>query len=212
MTTVINNEAEKAARGRGRPRAFNHDEALQKAMEVFWANGYDAASMPMLTEAMGISAQSLYAAFGSKDALYREAIARYKATVGGFGTRAMEEERDVLAAMDRLLRDAAVAFSSPSHPGCMITMAPAGQSADPLTEFGRQLRAESLEKVKQRLERGIADGQLRPQTDCAGWSRHISGIVQGLSIQRLCQETQGLQGTNSTQYFMNYGDYYPGAR
>lgn len=153
-------------------------------MESFWANGYDATSVPVLTEAMGISAQSLYAAFGSKDALYREALELYRSTVGGFGSRAMAEEDDAIAAMARLLRDAATTFSSsPTHPGCMITMAPAGQTEDPLMVFGRQLRAESLRQVKERLERGVRDGQLRADTDCDAWARYLVGIVQGLSTQ-----------------------------
>jgi AcrR family transcriptional regulator len=184
MTIVINN------RSRGRPRAFDRDQALQRAMETFWANGYDATSIPMLTEAMGISAQSLYAAFGSKDALYREAIALYQSTVGGFGTRAMAEEEDALAAMARLFRDAASAFtSSPTHPGCMITTAPAGRDDDLLTIFGRQLRAEAMRQVKTRLERGVRDGDLRADTDCEAWARYVAGIVQGLSTQARDGET-----------------------
>lgn len=183
MTIVINKQDAQPTRGRGRPRAFDRDMALQKAMEVFWAAGYDATSMPMLTDAMGISAQSLYAAFTSKDALYREAIERYRTTIGGFGRRAMEEEKNAIAAMERLFKDAAVAFSSPSHPGCMITMAPAGQATDPLSEFGRQLRAESLDQVKVRLERGISESQIRPDVDCGAWARYITSVIQGISTQ-----------------------------
>jgi AcrR family transcriptional regulator len=191
MTTVINN------RGRGRPRAFDRDQALQQAMETFWANGYNATSVPMLTEAMGISAQSLYAAFGSKDALYREAIALYQSTVGGFGARAMAEENDAIAAMARLFRDAASAFtSSPTHPGCMITTAPSGQGDEPLTIFGRQLRAEAMRQVRKRLERGVREGQLRADTDCDAWARYVVGVTQGLSTQALDGET--LEGLLTT--------------
>jgi AcrR family transcriptional regulator len=160
-------------------------------METFWANGYDATSVPTLTEAMGISAQSLYAAFESKDALYREAIELYRSTVGGFGSRAMAEEDDAVAAMARLFRDAATAFSSsPKHPGCMLTMAPAGQAEDPLTVFGRQLRAEGLRQVKERLERGVRDGQLRADADRDAWARYVVGVLQGLSTQARDGETR----------------------
>lgn len=178
MTIVKNDKA------RGRPRAFDREGAIERAMEVFWAQGYEAASMPLLTGAMGISAQSLYAAYGSKEALYREAMERYRTTVGGFGQRALEEEGDALHAIARLLRDAAITFSDgPNHPGCMITMAPAGIVDDELVLYGRQLRTSSRDMVCRRLKRGIEDGQLRTDTDCAAWARYVSGVVQGMSVQ-----------------------------
>ena len=65
---------------RGRPRRFDRQAALERAMEVFWERGYQAASMTDLTEAMGINSPSLYAAFGSKEELYREAIGHFAAT------------------------------------------------------------------------------------------------------------------------------------
>lgn len=177
-------------RGRGRPRAFDREQALHRAMEVFWAMGYDQASIPSLTQAMGISAQSLYAAFGSKDALYREAIELYQSTIGGFGARAMAEEEDAVAAMQRLLRDAAITFSgSAAHPGCMITMAPSGQTADPLAVFGRQLRAESQRRVEERLARGVSAGQVRADVDCAAWARYITSVIEGMSTQARDGET-----------------------
>ncbi|WP_197520361.1 TetR/AcrR family transcriptional regulator [Paraburkholderia tropica] len=153
-------------------------------MNVFWAVGFEGASIPMLTVAMGISAQSLYAAFDSKEALYREAMERYQATIGGFGARALEQEDDAVDAMIRLLHDAAIAFSNnPATPGCMITLAQAGPGDDVLTEYGRQLRAEGIERAKARLERGKQEGQVRADVDSAAWARYITSVVQGLSIQ-----------------------------
>ena len=180
MTDVI------IKRSRGRPPAFDRESVVEKAMEVFWSGGYDAASIPSLSAAMGISAQSLYAAFGSKDALYREAIDHYQRTIGGFGERAMAEESDILAAMARLLRDAATVFtSSPTHPGCMITMAPSGHDEQGMAAFGRQLRAESMQRVIERLDRAVGEGQLDKGTDCRAWAQFITSIIQGLSTQAL---------------------------
>ncbi len=176
---------------RGRPRAFDREAAVQRAMEVFWAQGYESASMPLLTEAMGISAQSLYAAYGSKQALYREAMERYRTTIGGFGQRALEEEGDALQAIMRLLRDAAITFSeAPDHPGCMITTAPAGIADDELILYGRQLRTISRDMVCRRLKRGVDEGQLPADTDCAAWARYVSGVVQGMSVQARDGETR----------------------
>ncbi|BCJ58121.1 hypothetical protein Jiend_15430 [Micromonospora endophytica] len=67
---------------RGRPRSFDRDVALRRAMEVFWRHGYQGASMTALTAAMGINSPSLYAAFGSKEALFRAAVALYNTTEG----------------------------------------------------------------------------------------------------------------------------------
>lgn len=191
MTTVEN------GRKRGRPRTFDRGEALERAMEVFWASGFEGASIPTLTEAMGISAQSLYAAFGSKDALYREAIARYRETIGGFAARALDEGTDAVDAIARLLREAAILFSRTADtPGCMITTAPAGVPEDSLTLLGRQLRAESVERMTERLERGVHDGQVRRGTDCASWARYLASVVQGMSVQaRDGASTESLRST-----------------
>jgi len=171
-------------RGRGRPRAFDHDTVLESAMQVFWANGYEGASIPMLTEAMGISAQSLYAAFGSKDALYRKAIGFYRTTIGGFAARALDEEPDALVAVARLLRDAATTFSrTVGTPGCMIATPSAGAMETALAALGRELRTESVAKVAARLERGVAMGQVRGDADITAWSQYIGTVVQGMSVQ-----------------------------
>lgn len=181
---------------RGRPRAFDADAALERAMGLFWARGYEGSSMPALTEAMGISAQSLYAAFASKEQLYREAIARYQDTMGGFATRALAEEADGIDAAIRVLRDAAELFSRyPETPGCMITMAPAGHADDALTQFGRQLRTDSLAAVEARLHRAMAEGQIRGDTDCAAWAGYLTSVVQGMSVQaRDGRSPEALQG------------------
>ena len=153
-------------------------------MEVFWAAGFEGASIPMLTKAMGISAQSLYTAFGSKDALYREAIDRYRETIGGFADRALDEGTDAVDSIARLLREAAVLFSRAADtPGCMITTAPAGVPEDPLTLFGRQLRAEGVHRLTVHIQRGVRGGQVCAEVDCASWARYISSVVQGMSVQ-----------------------------
>lgn len=169
---------------RGRPRAFDRDAALAQAMQVFRATGYAATSIPMLVDAMGISAQSLYAAFVSKEALYREALALYGRTVGDFATRALAEEDDVFAAVARMLRDAATVFSQTADaPGCMVTMAPADTTDDPLVVLGRQVRAEGVERVATRLAKGVADGQLPADFPCDDWAHYLGSVVQGMSVQ-----------------------------
>jgi len=169
---------------RGRPPAFDRDTVLDAAMRVFWSAGYEGASLPALTQAMGISAQSLYAAFGSKEALYRAAIDRYLTSIGGFGRKALSAEPDVIEAVRRLLNEAAQHFSGATDtPGCMITSAPSGSGDAALVGYGRDLRRAGLLAVVARLERGVSDGQLPPDIDCKAWARFITGVVQGMSVQ-----------------------------
>src|SRR5919112_1807947 len=92
---------------RGRPRAFDRSAALRRAMEVFWQCGYEGASLGDLTAAMGINRPSLYAAFGCKEALFREAVALYDAEEGAEADRALRECRTAREAIEAVLRDKA---------------------------------------------------------------------------------------------------------
>ena len=174
----------KIKRGRGRPRAFDRDTVLERAMQVFWAVGYEGASIPLLADGMGISVQSLYAAFGSKEALFRDAIDFYSTTVGRDGARALEAESDVIAAVVRFLDETAVNFArTTGTPGCMIASAAADMAAMPLSNYARQLRADSVTRVAARLQRGVQEGQLPASFDCDHWARYIGCVVLGMAVQ-----------------------------
>src|SRR5580693_7878419 len=102
----------------GRPRAFNTDKALDRAMKVFWRKGYEGASLPDLTRAMGINRPSLYAAFGNKEALFRKALDRYAAGPASYACKALEAPT-ARGVVERLLRGAA--GSDPHSPrGCLM--------------------------------------------------------------------------------------------
>src|SRR3954465_5697301 len=105
---------------RGRPRDFDVDEALDRALEVFWRRGYEGGSRPDLTQAMGINRRSLYAAFGNKEALFRKALDRYVEGPASY-MRAALEEPTARAPVERLLRETADRLADPRHPGgCLI--------------------------------------------------------------------------------------------
>ncbi|MGX7745069.1 TetR/AcrR family transcriptional regulator [Rhodopseudomonas parapalustris] len=177
---------DRATRPRGRPRAFDRGRALAQATRLFWAKGYEATSIADLTEAMGIGAPSLYAAFGAKDALYAEALRYYEATYehlvwGRFHTA--PTARDAVTAY--LLDSAAVLTGGPDdHPlGCMVTLSAVGSEGHTeLGELVRKARAVTLHRLEARLSAAVATGELPASTDVHGQARLIQAIQVGMSI------------------------------
>lgn len=172
----------------GRPRQFDRDTALRQAMALFWEYGYESTSLAQLKQAMGgISAASLYAAFGSKEALYKEAIARYMETEGGRLRKALADpDAAPLQAIENALRSMVACLSDTGHPqGCMVVLS--ATNCSPENEHLR--RAMALEREQTRLvfrdclQRGIDRGQLKPATDADGLAAYLSTVLNGLSIQ-----------------------------
>jgi AcrR family transcriptional regulator len=111
---------------RGRPRRFDPEEALDAAMAVFWSHGFDATSMADLSAATGLNKPSLYAAFGDKAQLFRQALERYAKTQAEPHLRALEREPDVRAAIGAFLASLADVLADPAKPGgCFIVNATA---------------------------------------------------------------------------------------
>ncbi|MBM7853138.1 AcrR family transcriptional regulator [Methylopila capsulata] len=172
-------------RRRGRPPAFDRREVLERAAKIFWRRGYEGASIVDLTDAMGITAQSLYAAFGSKAQLYREALDWYRAALGAITPEALDAP-DAIAVLSALLRDQARAFTDPAYPpGCMIATAALGcaEENDPVSAMVADLRHASVALVRARLERAIVEGDLRPDADPVALARFVGAVIQGLSVQ-----------------------------
>ena len=104
------------SRTRGRPRSFDINEAVRKATLVFWDRGYEGTSVDDLTQAMEITTQSLYAAFGSKSELYKRALNWYQEEVASFGPRTLSEEADVVVAIEKTLLEMANQFTLSGRP------------------------------------------------------------------------------------------------
>jgi AcrR family transcriptional regulator len=170
---------------RGRPREFCVDGALAAALQVFWSKGYDGASLTDLTEAMGITRPSLYAAFGNKEALFCKALDLYEREKMAYVERALAEPtaRRVAEAM---LRGAVENMSGCEEPqGCLQVIAsvasgPDAQSIrDAVAERGKVFH----QAIIDRLERARAEGDLPSHIDPVGLADYMKAVFQGISLQ-----------------------------
>lgn len=170
----------------GRPRGFDRDAVLDRALELFWARGYEGTSVADLTEAMGITPPSLYAAFGSKAELYGAALERYQQRYGSCTREALEQEPTAKAAVARILGHAAREFASREHPaGCMLSLGAVACAPEHklVAEAVAAMRASMISALKQRLDRAVAEGELPEDADTAGLARFVGALLQGMSVQ-----------------------------
>jgi AcrR family transcriptional regulator len=147
-------------RPRGRPRAYDPAVALDRAAELFWANGFAATSLDELSAAMEMGRPSIYNAFGDKEALFLRALARYRDTVGSSPLSAMEREASIRDALDAFFRQTVEYTTADSaHLGCLL-----GNVA-PVTEAPavRQFLDENLAVTEARLAERLADAVKRRQ-------------------------------------------------
>jgi AcrR family transcriptional regulator len=184
VTIVIN--IREAKKPRGRPRAFDRSEALKAATLTFWRLGYEGTSIADLTAAIGITPQSLYAAFRSKAELYRESLAFYRSELGSMAAPSPFEVPDVIEAFRLFLENSAREFTRPGMPhGCMISTATLTCAVEnqEIADHVASLRDNALQRVRDRLARGVADGQLSSETDVEALARFLGAIIQGMSVQ-----------------------------
>lgn len=172
---------------RGRPRGFDRDAALARAMQLFWAKGYEGVQLAELTAAMGINPPSFYAAFQSKEAIYREALDLYLATAGDGSIAALRDTlgttKDAIHAM--LLASVEVALASPSAGGCMVSLGLVNaqdQNASLRNDL-RALRQTTTMLIRERLERGVHEADLPADVDAGRLATFYATVMQGLSLQ-----------------------------
>jgi AcrR family transcriptional regulator len=173
------------------------DEALERALQLFWRKGYEGTSLSDLTEAIGVARPSLYAAFGNKEALFLRALDRYDAGPGSFFPEAMRAAT-ARAGVERMLRGAANLHANEGNPpGCLMVhgaLVGSGES-DKVRQETRRRRVRFREAIQERLEGGQAAGELAPETDCAALGCFFAAVVRGLAIE----SASGATGKELTQ-------------
>ena len=178
-----NGTAHATAPARGRPRSFDRDAALERAMQVFWRQGYEATSVSDLTRAMGINPPSLYAAFGDKEQLYLAALERYEQERRESVVRILEEAPSARQAIERLLEEAASEMASGECRGCMLVLS-TGQCADPRLQSAlAERRAAPKRALKACFDRGLREGELARATDTSALADFYTTVFQGMTIQ-----------------------------
>ena len=170
---------------RGRPREFDVDQALTAALRVFWSKGYEGASMTDLTDAMGITRPSLYAAFGNKEALFRKALDLYEREKLCYMGQALEAPT-ARGVAQRLLQGSLENQTSRDDPrGCLgvISSVACGAEADCIRQEVLERGRIAHEALIERMERAVAEGDFQTPVDAEGITKYLTAILQGMAVQ-----------------------------
>ncbi|MBP0495489.1 TetR/AcrR family transcriptional regulator [Pararoseomonas indoligenes] len=167
----------------GRPLSFDREAALEQAMLLFWRHGYEATSLAELTRAMGVTSPSIYAAYGDKKGLFREAVARYLAQPLPPADMVAQAE-DATAAARWLLEGAAAMFTGEATPpGCLLASSAIAVSVE-ADDVRRELAAIRLgveAALRDKILADMACGRLPAETDAVTLAAYVTSVIQGLS-------------------------------
>lgn len=169
----------------GRPRSFDADDALERAMKVFWEQGYEGASLADLTAAMGITRTSMYAAFGNKEQLFAAALKRYLDGPGGYLTQALREPTAQKVAQ-AFIEGSVRTTTRPDCPsGCLVVQGSlaAGEAGRPARDVLIACREEAVSQLRKRFRKAIKDGDLAPDADPGVLARYVMTVANGIAVQ-----------------------------
>jgi AcrR family transcriptional regulator len=170
----------------GRPREFDRGEALAKARDAFWRRGYEGISMSDLVSLLGLASSRIYAAFGSKEDLFREAVSLYRDSEGGAPVRALTAAATLRDGIEAMLRTAVITYTQPGRPrGCMVVTAAANCSSenDAIMKWLAECRRERNRAIRDRLDAAAAGGELIARANTQALADHFGAVMSGLSVQ-----------------------------
>ncbi|MCX7303099.1 MAG: TetR/AcrR family transcriptional regulator [Hyphomicrobiales bacterium] len=169
----------------GRPREFDTETALVAAMRLFWRKGYDGTTLSDLTEALGITRPSLYAAFGNKEALFVKALDRYDRETARFTEPALKAPTARALAEHLIYGACAFHCEADNPPGClMVHGALIGGDANASVRKETNLRRAFLtERIAERLARARAEGDLPEDADTDALAGYLVTILRGIAVE-----------------------------
>ncbi len=171
---------------RGRPRGFDHEAALDEALAVFWRLGFQGASLAELTQAMGLSKPSLYAAYGDKEALYLKALERYVGRRVADKLAAMADEPQGLQAVRGFLQDMARMFAESGQTGCFVVNGLSDMGGTGVPEAVEQALAAAHQGIehalRDRLLRAQQEGGLDARADVRSLATFFTTVLAGLGV------------------------------
>lgn len=175
---------QQTSRPRGRPRKFDEDEALDRATKVFWARGFDGATVDDLVAGMGVGRPSLYATFGDKEALFMRCLKHYGETVGSRAMRALSAPPNIQEAILGFLRQAAESSAGGDSPrGCLMACVVPSVDDAKVREFSARAMAQAERIVEQRFQDAVTAGELPPDFPCAARSRQVLGMAMAFALR-----------------------------
>lgn len=173
-------------RKRGRPRILDRDAGLDIAARLFWERGYEGTSIADLTQAMGVTPPSLYATFGSKEGLFRQALAHSIAQGSKHRSEILWGDLPAYEALTYFLYDIAEGDTLPDKPrGCIVSTAVLQHAEEnaSVASITAEMREASIQSLKARFDRAIEGGELPADTDSDTLARFFGAIIQGMSAQ-----------------------------
>ncbi|MCG8155415.1 TetR/AcrR family transcriptional regulator [Brenneria goodwinii] len=176
---------------RGRPRTFDRDDAVEKAMMLFWDKGFINTSLSDLTTTLGINPPSFYAAFGSKEALYREVLNRYRTEIAEKIWGVLLRGKSAREAVEKMLSNTASYLTRKQFPrGCLLSMAGLDGGLSEVLEAELRLRRnEMYMRLKNCLIIAQERGEIAAGVDCESVTQFYFTVQQGMAARSRDGET-----------------------
>jgi AcrR family transcriptional regulator len=161
------------------------ETALDAALRVFWRKGYEGTSYADLTEATGVERPALYSAFGNKEALFRQALARYDEQYLGYLPEALQRPTARQVAAHFLEGVVQLNTRYPDRTGCLGVNGAlaASDDAEPIRQTLIEYRATGETMLRARFERAQAEGDIPETANCATLAAYIMAVTHGIAVQ-----------------------------